>query len=124
MPLLKGNDTAEADDPDDVIDPDDSVLRLWVTLKESPGGESYALPAAQAVGREQITGRYPDTLDQSKAPQSSLGAPAATAGVHAMPDLLGPVVLHTMPPRVAALCFTSRPIRHRGDGRPSARTGT
>jgi hypothetical protein len=36
-----------ADDPDDVIDPNDSGPRLSVTLKD-PVAEIYALPAAQA----------------------------------------------------------------------------
>jgi hypothetical protein len=80
-----------ADDPDDSIDLDDSAPRLSVTLKE-PVGETYALPVAQA---EQTNGRCPDTGDQSKGPQSAAGTPAP-------PDLLDPVVLRTMPPRVAA----------------------
>jgi hypothetical protein len=86
-------------DPDDRVDPDDSGPRLSVTLKESPNSEIYALPAAQA---EQTGGRCSDTGDGSKAPQSRLGAPAATAGAPAMPDLLDPVVLRTMPPQVGA----------------------
>jgi hypothetical protein len=68
------------DDPDDVIGPDDSGPRLSVTLKESSVDEFYALPATQA---EQTSGRCSDTGDQSKAPQLSLGAPAATAGTPA-----------------------------------------
>jgi hypothetical protein len=78
-------------DSDDRVDPDDCGPRLSVTLKE-PVGETYALPAAQA---EQTNGRCPDTGDQSKGPQSAAGTPAP-------PDLLDPVVLRTMPPRVAA----------------------
>ena len=102
--LLDSNKTAReeqplgSEDPDDSIDPDDSGPRLVVTLKE-PVGEIYALPACQA---EQTSGRCPDNGDQSKAPQSSLGASTATAGTPAPPDLLDPVVLRTMPPRVAA----------------------
>ena len=85
-------------DPDDRVDPDDCAPRLVVTLKE-PVGEIYALPAART---EQTSGRDPYTLDQSEAPQSLPRATAATAGAPAPPDLLDPVVLHTMPPRVAA----------------------
>jgi hypothetical protein len=88
-----------ADDPDDSIDPDDSGPRLSVPLKESSVDEIYALPAAQT---EQISGCDPHTLEQSTAPQSPPGATAAAAGTPAMPDLLDPVVLRTMPPRVAA----------------------
>jgi hypothetical protein len=94
-------------DPDDRVDPDDSGPRLSVTLKE-PVGEIYALPAAPA---EQKSGRYPYTGDQSKAPQSPLGARAATAATPAMPDLLGPVVLRTMPPQVAAFMLCEPPER-------------
>jgi hypothetical protein len=75
-------------DPDDRVDPDP---RLSVTLKE-PVDEIYALPAAQT---EQTRGCHPDTGDQSKGPQSAAGTPTP-------PDLLDPVVLCTMPPRVAA----------------------
>ena len=96
--LRDHNDTAPAEDPDDRIDPDDSAPRLSITLKE-PVGEIYALPAAQTV---QTSGRLPDTGHQSKAPQSPPRAIAAAAGTPAMPDLLDPVVLRTMPPRVAA----------------------
>jgi hypothetical protein len=98
--------TVLVDDPDDVIDPDDSGPRLSVTLKQSADatsdksyGETCALPAAQP---EQTSGRCPHTLKQSTALQSPLRATAATVGVPAMPDLLDPVVLRTMPPRVAA----------------------
>ena len=87
-----------SEDPDDSIDPDDCGPRLSVTLKE-PVGEIYALPTAQA---EQTSGRDPPTLEQSTAPQSPPRATAAAAGTPAMPDLLDPVVLRTMPPRVAA----------------------
>ena len=55
---VRGDDTFQ--DPDDVIDPDDSGPRLSVTLKE-PVAEVYALPAAQA---EQTSGRHPNTTDQ------------------------------------------------------------
>jgi len=51
----KGNPITESDDPDDVIDPDDSDPRLSVTLKESSVAEIYALKDAQA---EQTSGRY------------------------------------------------------------------
>ena len=98
-PLLREhNDTVPVDDPDDSIDPDDCGPRLSVTLKE-PVGEIYALPAAQA---EQTGGRCPNTPEGSNAPQPPLQAPAAMAGTPARPDLLDPVVLRTMPPRVAA----------------------
>ena len=86
------------EDPDDSIDPDDSGRRLSVTLKE-PVDEICALRAAQT---EQTSGRDPHTLEQSTARQSSPRAPEATAGTPAPPDLLDPVVLRTMPPRVAA----------------------
>ena len=100
------------EDPDDVIDPDDSGPRLLITLKESPGGESYALPAAQAAGREQITGRYPDTLDHSKAPQSPscrVSEKTAAAGAPVPPDLLDPAVLRRMPAKVAAFMMYEPP---------------
>ena len=97
--------TVPADDPDNVIDPDDCGPRLSVTLKE-PVGEIYALPAAQP---EQTSGRCPDTGDQSKGLQSPPRAPAATAGTPAPPDLLDPVVLRTMPPRVAAFMLYEPP---------------
>jgi hypothetical protein len=85
-------------DPDDSIDPDDSRPRLSVTLKE-PVAEIYALPAAQP---EQRNGRCSNTPDQSNAPQSAAGTPA-------MPDLLDPVVLRTMPPKVAAFMLYEPP---------------
>ena len=86
-------------DSDDRIDPDDSGPRLSVTLKQSPNGQTYALPTAQP---EQTSGRCPDTLEQSSAPQSPPRAAAAGAGAPAPPDLLDPVALRTMPPQVAA----------------------
>jgi len=95
----------DRDDAEDRIDPDDSGPRPSVTLKE-PFAEIYALPAAQA---EQTSGRCSDTSDQSKAPQSSLGASAATAGTPAPPDLLDPAVLRTMPPKGAAFMLYEPP---------------
>src|SRR5262245_36086807 len=91
---LRARTSEEEDrnDPDDRIDPGDSGPRLSVTLKQSPNGEIYALPAAQV---EQTSGRCPHITDQSRGPQSAAGAPAP-------PDLLDPSVLRTMPPRVAA----------------------
>jgi hypothetical protein len=86
------------DDPDDVIDPDDSDPRLSVTLKESSVAEIYALKAAQA---EQTSGRYPDSADQPNAPGSPPIATAEAASTPALPDLLDPAVLRTMPPKVA-----------------------
>ena len=97
--LQEKSDTVPADDPDD------SGPRLSVTLKE-PFAEIYALPAAQA---EQTSGRRSDTSDQSKAPQSSLGASAVTASTPAPPDLLDPAVLRTMPPKVAAFMLYEAP---------------
>jgi hypothetical protein len=88
------------DDPDDSIEPDDSGPRLSVTLKQLPNGETYALP--EPLEAEQTSGRCPYTLEQSSAPQSPPRAPAAAASTPAMPDLLDPVALRTMPPRVAA----------------------
>jgi hypothetical protein len=99
-PLLREhNDGVPADDSDDVIDPNDSGPRLSVTFNEQPVAEIYALPVAQT---EQTPGRDPHTLEHSSAPQSPHGATAATAGAPPMPDLLDPVALRTMPPRVAA----------------------
>src|SRR5262245_56386359 len=46
--------------------------------------------------------RHPDTGDQSKAPQPPPKAAAQAAGTPAMPDLLDPVALRMMPPKVAA----------------------
>ena len=71
-------------DPDDRIDPDDSGPRLSVTLKE-PVGEISALP--EPLEAEQTSGRGPP----------------------AKPDLLDPVVLRTMPPRVAAFMLYKPP---------------
>ena len=100
---VRGDDTFQ--DPDDVIDPDDSGPRLSVTLKE-PVAEVYALPAAQA---EQTSGRYPDTAEQSNAPGSPPIATAEVAGTPAVPDLLDPAVLRTMPPKVAAFMLYEPP---------------
>jgi hypothetical protein len=104
----RGNPITEGDDPDNVVDPDDSGPRLSVTLKESPVDEIYALPSAQA---EQITGPYPSTTDQSKAPQSPPKATAEAAGVPVPPDLLDPAVLRTMPAKVAAFMMYEPPDR-------------
>jgi hypothetical protein len=98
--------TVLVDDPDDVIDPDDSGPRLSVTLKQSPDGETCALPAAQA---EQTSGRCPNAPDQSNAPQPPLRATAGAAGTPDPPDLLDPVVLRMMPPRVAAFMLYEPP---------------
>ena len=95
----------DREDAEDRIDPDDPGPRLSVTLKE-PFAEICALTAARA---EQTSGRCSDTSDQSKAPQSSLGASAATAGTPAPPDLLHPAVLRTMPPKVAAFMLYEPP---------------
>ena len=51
---------------------------------------------------EQTIERPPETGDQSGAPQSPPRAAAQTAGTPAMPDLIDPAVLYTMPPKVAA----------------------
>jgi len=88
--------------------PDDSGPRLSVTLKQSAVDEIYALPAAQA---EQITGRDPSTTDQSKAPQLPPKARARAAGIPALPDLLDPAVLRTMPAKVAAFMIYESPER-------------
>ena len=48
-------------------------------------------------------------LTQSKAPQSPLGAPVESAGAPAIPDLLDPVALRTMPPQVAAFMLYEPP---------------
>jgi hypothetical protein len=94
---IRGDDPFQ--DPDDSIDPDDCGPRLSVTLKE-PVGEIYALP--EPLKAEQTNGRDPHTLEQSSAPRSPPGATAQAAGAPPMPDLLDPVVLRTMPPKVAA----------------------
>ena len=101
----KTRDISAGEDPDDVIDPDDSGPRLLVTLKE-PVAEIYDLPASQA---EQTSGRYPDTADQSNAPGSPPVATAEAASTPALPDLLDPAVLRTMPPRVAAFMLYEPP---------------
>ena len=92
-------------DPNESIDPDDSGPRLSVSWEE-PVGEIYALPATQP---EQTSGRCSDTGDGLKVPQSPLGATAAAVGTPAPPDLLDPVVLRTMPPRVAAFMLYGPP---------------
>jgi hypothetical protein len=94
-PATDHHDAMPADDPDD----DDSAPRLSLTLKESSLDGICALPAAQA---EQITGRSPHTLDQSKALKSAPKATAGTTDIPAPPDLLDPAVLRTMPAKVAA----------------------
>ena len=99
--LQQHNDTVPADDPDDSIDPDDSGPRLSVTFNEQPVAEIYALMAAQA---EQTSGRS-DAGEQSSTPQSPPRATAGAAGASTPPDLLDPMVLRTMPPRVAAFMF-------------------
>ena len=80
-------------------DPDDSGPRLSVTFNEQPVAEIYALPVAQT---EQTSVCDPPTLEQSTAPQSPPRATAAAAITPAPPDLLDPVVLRTMPQKVAA----------------------
>ena len=97
--------TVPADDPDDSIDPDDSGPRLSVTFNEQPVAEIYALPAAQA---EQTSGRS-DAGEQSTTPQSPPRATAGAAGASTPPDLLDPMVLRTMPPRVAAFMLYEPP---------------
>ena len=87
-------------------DPDDSGPRLSVNLKESSADGICALPASQA---EQASGRCPDSGDQSEVPQSPPIAPAEVAGAPARPDLFDPVVLHTMPPKVAAFMLYEPP---------------
>ena len=97
-PLLQEHNVP-ADDPDDSMDPDDSGPRLSVSLKQSPNGGTDAYPVAQAA---QTSGRCPDTGDGSKGPQSPPRAPPAATGTPTRPDLLDPVILRTLPPRVAA----------------------
>ena len=100
---LRKDDTFQ--DPDDVIDLDDSGPRLSVALKESVA-EIYALPVAQI---EQTPGRDHHTLEQSSAPQPPPRAAAQAAGSPPTPDLLDPVVLSTMPPQVAAFMLYEPP---------------
>jgi hypothetical protein len=95
---LRGHSSGErfpTHGPDDDPDPDDSAPRLVVTLGE-PVGEIHALP--EPLEPECC----PDTPQGSNAPGSPPGATAAAPGTPAPPDLLDPVVLATMPPRVAA----------------------
>jgi hypothetical protein len=103
-PATDHHDAMPADDPDD----DDSAPRLSLTLKESSLDGICALPAAQA---EQITGRSPHTLDQSKALKSAPKATAGTTDIPAPPDLLDPAVLRTMPAKVAAFMMYEPPDR-------------
>ena len=98
--LQQHNDTVPADDPDD------SASRLSVTFNEQLVAEIYALPVAQT---EQTPGRDPHTLERSSAPQSPPIAAAVGAGTPAPPDLLDPVVLRTMPPKVAAFMLYEPP---------------
>jgi len=98
-----------ADDPDDVIDPDDSGPRRSVTLKESPVDEIYPVAAGPAAQTEQTSGRSPHTTDQSKAPQLPSIATVEVAGTPAPPDLLDPAVLRAMPPKVAAFMLYEPP---------------
>jgi len=51
----------------------------------------------------------PYTPEQSKAPKSASVAPAAAADTSAPPDLLDPVVLRTMPTKVAAFMLCEPP---------------
>jgi hypothetical protein len=102
-------------EPDDRIDPDDCGPRLSVALKESC--ETCPSPVAPVA---QASGRCPDTGDQSKRTTIDTGAPATVPGTSALPDLLDPAVLRTMPPKVAAfMLHTPReppPWRYRETG--------
>src|SRR5262245_19235156 len=81
---------SEAEDRDDTfLDPDDCCPRLSVTLKDDAVGVVANIHNVNP-------GLHPEL------PLPPVGAPAAAASAHAMPDLLDPVVLRTMPPRVAA----------------------
>jgi hypothetical protein len=79
-----------------------------VTLKVSSVDEIYALPSAQA---EQIPGRDHHTTNQLKAPLLPPKATARAAGIPALPDLLDPVALRTMPVKVAAFMLYEPPDR-------------
>jgi hypothetical protein len=105
-------------DPNDRDDPDDAVgPRLVVTL-EQPVAESYALPEPPEAA--QTSGRCPDTPEGSNAPESPSVARAVAAGAPALPDLLDPAVLATMPPQVARFMLheprTPPPWRYRETG--------
>jgi hypothetical protein len=96
-PLLREhNDTVPADDPDDVIDPDDSAPRLSVILDDD-------------------VGVYNNIQKLDSGPVSGLSIPpvdatvAAATGAPAMPDLLDPAVLRSMPPQVAAFMLYEPP---------------
>jgi hypothetical protein len=106
---LRAHNSEDGDGDDTFQDPDDSGPRLSVTLKESSVDEIYPAAAGQAAQTEQTNGSHPHTTDQSKAVQSPPIAPAETAGAPAPPDLLDPVVLRTMPPRVAAFMLYEPP---------------
>src|SRR5262249_34440003 len=79
----------DRDDPDDRVDPDDSGPRLSFTLKDDAEGVVTNIRNSRRVC-------YPEL------PPPPVGATAAAAGTPPPPDLLDPVVLRTMPPKVAA----------------------
>jgi hypothetical protein len=58
----KGSAITQGDDPDVVVDPDDSGPRLSVTLKESPVDEIYPVAAGPAAQTEQTSRRCPPIL--------------------------------------------------------------
>jgi hypothetical protein len=93
---LRDEENVRGGDPDDSIDPDISGPRLVVTVAKQSVEKIYTLPAEDT---EQTSGRCPDTAEGSNTPESPPRARAAAAGTPAMPDLLDPVVLRTMPPR-------------------------
>ena len=75
-------------------------------LKESSVDEIYSLPTTQA---EQTSGCCLDTAAGVNASQSPPRAAAQAASASPPSDLLDPVVLRTMPPRVAAFMLYEPP---------------
>src|SRR5262249_356798 len=82
----------QSEDPDDDPEPAIACPALSGRVADQNVEKISPLPADQA---EQTSGCWPDTGDGSKGLQSTAGTPSP-------PDLLNPVVLHTMPPKVAA----------------------
>jgi hypothetical protein len=87
------------DDPDDVINPDDSGPQPIGIAEESDIEHICALPVVK-VG--QMSERGPGTSEGANAAQSASRATAGPADIPAPPALLDPAVVRTMPERVIA----------------------